>query len=264
MTLKRRATASGALSSRLWGNGNARLTRPRTICNAVTSDKPRHDGVVMAVKEFAENPSLFLKRNLVIQLANVGEGDTFAKDRTYFYVIPYENVWMKTQGGEFGDVPVRRFDRGSAKVYVMKCSKEKVEHGVAGYWLAYQQNQSHQVTIGTDAEYVFTPTVDGCTIGVGPSNGFGGHILSHINRGGWKANDQQVIEAKRISGENAVILDAGSYQKWEAWDLVPDNKIKTTVWGERTGNDWRFFYQSYRVTGGFQYTWLGVKSFPML
>jgi hypothetical protein len=220
--------------------------------------------VMAAVPEFADNPAAFLKRNLVIQLANAGEGDMFAKDRSYFYVEHYDKVWMKTQGDDWGYVPTTRFDRGSAKVYVMKCSKEQVPHSVAGYWLAYQQHNAHQVTIGLDAAYVFTPTIDGCTIGVGPSNGFGNHVLSHVNRGGSRALEQQRIEAKEISGENALILDPVLYMAWQDRQVVPDGKIKTTVWGERVGNDWKFFFQSYRATGGFQYTWLGVRPFPML
>ena len=56
--------------------------------------------------------------------------------------------------------------------------------GIRAYWLPYRGDKVFGTTVGKFAKFMFTATMDGCSLGVGHDVGDGTRFVSHANAGG--------------------------------------------------------------------------------
>jgi len=210
--------------------------------------------------DFFDDPSAFLNTHVVVQNfpsdpAGFNEGDLF-----YFTVHESPNAKVANKTG--------------AKVCWMAQSTKKAPPALKAYWCPYAQNDMRHTMLGNLARYVFTPTMDGCSLGIGSYNGNGGRRVTHINsaRSGTALSpnvpttesraQQRKMQANLLKGEHGLNVDIISPTDYQNWDLGGEinSAIKTTTWGVHdTQQDWHFFVQSYVKAGQSTYLWRGVR-----
>src|SRR3954454_1999905 len=49
------------------------------------------------------------------------------------------------------------------------------------YWCLYEEDKTLGVVVGADAKYMFTETMNGCSLGVGSKNSEGERYVAHAN-----------------------------------------------------------------------------------
>jgi hypothetical protein len=212
-----------------------------------------------AADDFHNNPGLFLNNNLVVQGAPNEPLGFHEGDVLHFTVL--EQPAFKV------------LNRVGMRVCIMKRLPAATAVSVAAYWCPYKQNDVKYTNIGNAAGYVFTPTMDGCTLGLGSYDGNGGRRIGHANMARTGAavsssptnesRDQQArMQGNFIKSElglQATLLNPSDYQNWTVGGEV-NNAIKTTTWGSHVvGGDWSFYVQSYIKAGSKTFTWRGVR-----
>ena len=123
--------------------------------------------------------------------------------------------------------------------------------------------------LGNDADFMFTPTMDGCTFGVGSQAGTGDVRVAHANNGRM-ANPMLTVggDSGRAAQKRVQAMMATSYIGPGGFLIEPDNymganlDMKATTFGYHdNGGDWTFKSLAYRFGGG-QALHGGVINFP--
>lgn len=156
-------------------------------------------------------------------------------------------------------------------VYKLRLAREGDAAPLAAYVCPYAQDSVQSVMLGNAALWCFTPTMDGCTFGIG-SQANGAVRVCHVNmnRGGAAVGSlgvdahreqQRKLQrnfAKSKVGLDATLIEPDTYmaEGGEAY------KLKSTTFGRHVANGpWTFFSQRYRYAGH-NFFHGGVISFP--
>lgn len=119
-------------------------------------------------------------------------------------------------------------------------------HAINAYFLPWGRQSTFCGQLGVNADYFFTPTLNGCTFahsGNGPNPS-----VAHSN----------FVDANTMADQNAMDADLALAFGGNAppHTLIKINyklpavgleDFKATVVGIRTGNNWAFYYQNYKV-----------------
>lgn len=131
---------------------------------------------------------------------------------------------------------------------------------VPGYICNYAANNVNSVLLGTHGDFCFTITLNGCTFGIGPAHANHTRLVSHANHGGIAHLQREQIRVAHGVGANlagVTVLEPQLYRRFAV-----DLNMQATVFGIRTGYDWRFYFQSYSSHGQGTYRMYGV--FPIM
>lgn len=121
------------------------------------------------------------------------------------------------------------------------------------FFCPYENDNTHFVTLNTNASFMVTPTMDGCSFGVGsPSKGT--VIVGHSNaqRDQTPTSTRQMVKTQRT--ELKVGLAKPSFFKKKRKFFEPRNyridsvtgqKVAATLYGIRNGNKWKFQAMKY-------------------
>jgi hypothetical protein len=109
------------------------------------------------------------------------------------------------------------------------------------YFCSYQQNQTYGITLGKDADFMFTATMDGCSLGIGNANPDGSQLVYHSNLGG-RSEEQRLVLGLVLGLSLGHVFEPSSY-RFEYGQGVR----KSTTMGirSRTSNSWSFYAQIY-------------------
>ena len=118
------------------------------------------------------------------------------------------------------------------------------------YWCPYQSNQLRQITLGGEAEYMFTAKMDGCSFGVGTPVVGGGVTVAHVNDVGGGHTQMELLKGAASFGVRGSgltgYLGPGAYRHKVDQGQV---KSQSTTFGMRDSmGNWRFFAQICTVT----------------
>jgi hypothetical protein len=113
-------------------------------------------------------------------------------------------------------------------------------HPIKAYWLGFEANAARSIQLGVAARFMFTVTLNGCSIGVGP----GKHPkVAHVNKqvevNGLLKTDQTLMDMQ-IKGEipdGRTLLAKPDY-------CDGNGPVNATFLGILRGEEWRFFWQS--------------------
>lgn len=125
-------------------------------------------------------------------------------------------------------------------------------NGMMGYVCDYTQHNVHSQTIDAQADYCFTPNMNGCTFAVSQPNN-GQITVAHANSGGNSQNQLQQISNTMGGLQNLRVLEPSEYRR-----VKPFSRLNATTIGVRSGGDWSFYFQSWESTGGGGHTCYGV------
>ena len=150
------------------------------------------------------------------------------------------------------DTPVIQDGKEVGKVWYLKASdKNTTNTALFSYICDYQKNDTKFVMLGDRAKFCFTITMNGCTFGIGAPNSSGDVIVSHCNRA---SDSNQAVTQRDITrgghkNANVTLLEPSMYR--------PVAQMTCTTFGLRIGSTWKFYFQSYRPSGG-QFLFFGT------
>lgn len=214
--------------------------------------------------DFFNNPSAFLRANVVIQ-ASPNEPLGYVEGNLYYFTV------RETRSAVVRNLP--QVALAPRKVCYMTQVPQGTANAVTGYYCPYAPNDGRATQLGNAANYVFTPTMDGCTVGLGSYDGAGGRRMVHQNSASSGAgmgpeptpesrSNQRRMQSALVRsdlGLNASLIDPTLYQNWDAGGEIM-SEIKTTTWGQHAPNtDWAFYSASYLKLGTDVYLARGVR-----
>lgn len=131
------------------------------------------------------------------------------------------------------------------------------------YWCHYQPDEMHSIVVGNGANFMFTATMNGCSLAFGSKLANGGRRVAHANRSDTmqaRENRQWDDLQGHFTGKSDIdgVLQPTHY--------MSNGGIKVTTFGIRDphDNDWDFYYQSYDTTNNQAWRHLGVKRVPLI
>lgn len=134
-------------------------------------------------------------------------------------------------------------------------------HPIDAYFLPWGDGQTYCGQLGVNADYFFTPTLNGCTFaydGAGPNPSVAHSNFVDVAT----TTDQAAIDndlLAKFGVAPAVTVIKGAYKPAVYANGAMD--YRAMVIGIRTGNSWNFYYQNYHVGlqgGNIVYTGVGL------
>lgn len=123
---------------------------------------------------------------------------------------------------------------------------------IRAYWVPWNSNAAWSVRLGNEADYFFTPTMDGCTLAIGTG---ANPVITHGNYK--QANDQTRVSQQRTENEieRQHALQNSGIGRWlrkDAYAASHEEKLEginnvVTVIGIRKHGAWRFYYQRRQI-----------------
>ncbi|HJZ58312.1 MAG TPA: hypothetical protein VKE74_25440 [Gemmataceae bacterium] len=133
---------------------------------------------------------------------------------------------------------------------------------LASYICNYTANGRNGVNLGSLGDYCFTTNLNGCTFAVGPANAHHVRRVSHVNNGGNTVLQRGQVQTEHGTGPNLAgltLLEPAMYRR-----LNPALSMQATVFGIRTGVQWRFYFQSFSAHIGATYRYRMYGVIPIL
>ncbi|HVL02020.1 MAG TPA: hypothetical protein VM553_19520 [Dongiaceae bacterium] len=213
-------------------------------------------------EEFCDSPYQFMKKHIVV----VTISDQFKKpDRNLVTAFVVEddkaNVAEKPQSKVF-------------KLYLVEdpTAPQPPPHTREVYWCHYERNTSHGSMLGMRHAYMFTPTMTGCTLGVGSQNK-GSVRVAHCNmkpsepvRGAMAFMQAQARQQLQTLQGDFAQAQRRLRKVVQPFDYMQGDKNidlsrQATTFGRRNDKDeWKFYSQIYRKVDRTYYHF-GVKDF---
>lgn len=200
-----------------------------------------------AISDFVQNPKHFLKNNVVRVLFTMPPRPNsigmFKLERKNYDAVKIAS------GANIPCYSLIPMVGQEALIYSRNASSANRDY-VSAYWCPYDDDTQHSIIVGANADFMFTPNMDGCSFGVG-SNAGGSHRVSHINLRS-QANSHTIQDgtlALQGLADHRVMPDRYMHSSKTPASLY--GEIKATTVGIRdTGTGaWSFHYQQYRLIG---------------
>jgi hypothetical protein len=217
-------------------------------------------------QDFEANPRAFLSQYAIVPMAGrIDDDQTGKKIVTGFFTLSvFEGM-----------------DPGGNAIGVLRL--DQADSGLKAYWVAYEDDKAKRAMLGTEAKYMFTANMDGCSFGHGSKTGTGEVLVSHANAGGYgaareelarkigysndealglarsaQANEQARMLDKHMQPDSLQILHPSAYGVGQTNIQVNGQnfdiyKNAATVVGLRENGSWRFLCQRRVITERGQY-----------
>lgn len=196
---------------------------------------------MLAVTDFIKNPLTFLNNNILV----IGF-DAFSPN----HVTPSSGVELF----KFVQLPKNRAlgsQLGESKPVYQLIPTNKADPGtLEAYWCPYKQNDTLGIVLGHEADFMFTATMDGCTLGLGSQGADGSTLVYHSNLAnmGSANNPHAQGEAQRTTlnmmygASGHTLFEPGAY-RFE----YGQNILSSTTIGARSRDTrkWHFWSQVY-------------------
>lgn len=198
-----------------------------------------------AVKAFRKNPVSFMRSNIVFP--NLEE--------------PSGRYWFTLEEMRDG---ASRWDGVSVARYALVRGEPNEPSSFEAFWCDYRENQTRQVTVSDGADYLFTASMSGCSVGVGSLTPDGKRLVSHVNcarigflvaehtgeglAGEWKGRMiQRMLQARsirQVHGNDNGVQVVGPTQ-YRTDPKTGGQLLDSTTFGvrDRFTNDWAFYVQ---------------------
>jgi len=170
---------------------------------------------------------------------------------------------------EFSDAAGKLHGKTLTVYKLVEREKNDLGAGFLAYWCPYKNDSIHSVMLGNMAKFMFTPQMDGCSLGIGTqSNGV--CRVAHVNTAKYGEDlegslgvdaargEQRKLQKNLLIGElgkNVQIVSPDTYMR----DADNSLCLKATTFGFHNVNyDWRIYTQRYWKPPGNDYFHRGV------
>ncbi len=177
-----------------------------------------------------------------------------------------DSVYGRPQLSVAFEVGVRLYEKNCTKIGSDKkidmYSVEQVSKWNAGlpklkiYYCHYETDAIHTIIVDDEANLMLTPTMDGCSFGVGSATRSGARLVGHVNVTRNKGGEAGSLEAIKQQDDmikeampNAALMSGGEYRPFGNPDAGTTIGVRNTANGQ-----WRFYTQFwYRPPSTTQY-----------
>ncbi len=210
--------------------------------------------------QFCMSPETFLRKNIVIQRVP-GEPD----------VGDYTDAAKKLLKVVVVDTGKRVSNNRQGKVCYMRLAHPGELPSLLVYWCPYVQDDLRGAALANDALFMFTPTMNGCSLGVGSYAGNGVRLVTHVNMANSGAAvpnyrpvsaaraQQRKLQRNILISEHGPTVDIISPEQYMTDNKGEETMESTTFGIHGIGQDWQFFTLSYKKLGPQTYSHGGVK-----
>ncbi|HEX7760175.1 MAG TPA: hypothetical protein VF459_11780 [Caulobacteraceae bacterium] len=199
----------------------------------------------------------------------------FMQNNVVYVTIPNDTTGLVDLTIELRNPAAVVSNKPGYNVFRLRLAKNTDQAPLRAYVCPYQQDTIQGIMLGNQAQWCFTPTMDGCTFGIGSQGpGTNGTVLvSHVNtnRSGQAVGEAAGLDGHRQQqrkmqrnlvrsqvGMDAVLIEPDTYMT-EGGEA---NKLKSTTFGSHAANGpWTFHTQRYRYSGN-TFFHGGVLNFP--
>ncbi len=204
---------------------------------------------------FCMDPEGFMRENIVMQRIGLSDPGLIA-------VVVYQDTRKKV-GNKIG-----------ARVCVMAKAKPDQKPALPSYWCPYKDNDIKSAMLGDEALFAFTPTMDGCSVGLGSETDTGAQMLCHVNAkkvgAEWSQKGADIVTGRARQsasqraqlvaalGHDATFINPGDYRQ----DGHGEHTMSSTTYGiHALGKPWTIYTQTYRQLSELTFIHGGVTSF---
>jgi hypothetical protein len=191
-----------------------------------------------AVGEFLQSPIGFMEKNIVIIGFDGIEHDPLNArvEEMTFVTKPPQQGQAKQLGRNLG----LYFAVPNAMVAAMP-GVTPDGRTFSAYFCPYRQNDTLGTTVSNRADFMFTATMDGCSLGIGSPTQDGSRLIYHANLGG-NAGKQDLVLNLVMGASISSVFGPGSYRT-----EFGEGVLKSTTFGvrSRTSKQWSFYSQIY-------------------
>lgn len=191
-----------------------------------------------AIQDFIADPAGFLDANC---LQSQWDGN-FARTRPALIFQPAAMGATRRRDG--ANVPLYRVVPISGTQALGMAGGPNVDYLYA-YFCPYRPNETHGITLGTLSNFMFTTTMDGCTLGVGSPAVDGSCRVAHSNVTGVGALNYATQAGILAVSSLDVAVDPVAY-RGDPGAPIP-NSVTTIGVRNRATGAWRFMYQTWTV-----------------
>ncbi|MET0307540.1 MAG: hypothetical protein ABW023_02435 [Sphingomonas sp.] len=202
--------------------------------------------------DFVANPEAFMADNIV--QVTTPNPDDVPTDRP---------VWVTVQdtGLKIMNKPGTVFE-----LYITKTVHSAAKPALRAYFCPYENDKSFFIMLGNDADYMFTPKMDGCSFGIG-SQANGACRVGHVNfvnlQTEWKSEGEDVArdrmyQAQRQFLGNRLGVDATRVIDPSEYRGAGLTQAATTFGVRGAGQVWSFKTLRYGKPGSKTYLHHGV------
>jgi hypothetical protein len=229
-----------------------RSRTPLTRDEAVVADEIWR--IAMSLETFLATPRTFLNGNIVLPPARAKQELKSHPQRNQvsgvfeFAFIPSEQSGTILSNGL---CPVFRVE--AADAYNTKHPRFRA------YFCFFEDGELHMLVVDSSASLMFTPTMNGCSFGVGSATESGARIVGHANvlrtsstPQGIQQQETEQAKALNAAFSNPSIIGSSQY--------ITGEGVCGTTLGIRTGKNWSFCTQSWKRSGP-NYTLHAVTDF---
>lgn len=196
---------------------------------------------MLAVSDFSKNALTFCNDNMLV-MGFAGFNDT--------HVTPADGV----ENFQFKLMPPDRA-KGSQlgrkmPVYQIIPASKPGPGTIRAYWCPYAQNNTLGVMVGGAADFMFTATMDGCTLGVGSTNADGSCMVYHANNASFGSATDKTSQGEAQATTLNLMFGASPHTQYGPLDYrveAGQYHLSSTTFGVRardTGK-WHFYSQIY-------------------
>ncbi len=188
-----------------------------------------------------------------------------------------ENIVLQTiaDATPAGLIGVRVF-AGGAKIMnkpgAMVCYTRLADEGetpsLPAYWCPYKQNDMKYAMLGDEALFAFTPTMNGCSVGLGSPTGGGAQMMCHSNAGAigaeWESDGLDVARSRQSASQHAQLRNklGNSGLILSPEDYRPKGEAQSTTFAVHAlGKPWMLKTLTYWKPGKVTYLHGGVATY---
>ncbi len=195
--------------------------------------------VPSAAAQFAADPVGWMNDNILVVAFEGGPNDTLNDTPLDLCLIKRSPAAGKAS--KLGRL-LGLFAIGTKSFVPCVANVESVSPPFKAYFCPYRGGQTLGTMIGSNANFMFTTQMDGCSLGIGMPNGTGGRYIYHSNVGG--NIQQQSTNLNTVMGRQNIqtIWEPGNY-RFEFGQA----ELCCTTFGVRdtTTGTWSFYGQTY-------------------
>ena len=201
---------------------------------------------------FAANPYRFLETNIVVT------GDN-PPGSAYEGVGNDRIVWVSIEPFDGAPRVLKKGQETGGRVFNMSFGREQPD-AIRAYWCPYTGNSDGDpVMLGNAANYMFTVTMNACSLGIGSATDDGAVRVAHANQANaaqgttplemLTTQGQRQLQGLQTNGTATQVISPQDYVL-DGEGQVDRNRKSTTFGMHRTGKAWAFYTLQYKYLGG--------------
>lgn len=180
--------------------------------------------------DFCTCPDDFLMNNAII--APPYEG---VPAGVYYFSIEHAGFDMST----FETIPLKT--TADSIAWQLKLHRGRPDgRAIKAYWCPYIPNDTGVITLGSQATYMFTAGLTGCSFGFGNPSSDGALRVAHANSQEEDKNSQSEAQAKQLVSKNII-------QSYSPKEYRTDSDGQSTIFGIRGIIHWRIFAHKFKL-----------------